>query len=229
MSWTLETAAKELRSGNPKSAYDVCTWGLRERYYEWLYGIESAGVVGYADLGFDDSTGHMYEATSYLILNTVFSRVNPKDRSSREVFLDVGCGMGRAVLAAATYPYAAVIGIEISERLLEVARKNVARMGSRAKCDDIRLVQTDASQYQIPDEVTTIFFYNTFRGEPMRRTMGNIRDSLNRRKRTISIAFVEPAHYNLGDYPWITAVAEERCFYPSRRDGIKILFCRAGL
>jgi len=226
MSWTLKTAANALRNGDPKSAYDICTWGLRERYYEWAYGIESSHVIGPADLGVERRDGHHYEPTSYLILNTVFGRIKPRNRSSNEVFLDVGCGMGRTVLAAATYPYAAVIGIEISEQLLAVARRNVARSRKHRKCGELRLEHADASAYRVPDEVTTIFFYNPFHGEPMQRFMESTRQSLLRKNRRLGVTFVEPAHFNPADYPWITVEDEIERPYPGRENGLKVLFCQ---
>jgi SAM-dependent methyltransferase len=171
----------------------------------------------------------MYEATSYLILNAVFARIKPRDRSSNEVFLDVGCGMGRTVLAAATYPYAAVLGIEISEQLLEVARRNVARSHRHQQCGEVRLEHADASNYRVPDEVTTIFFYNPFHGEPMRSFMESTRQSLVRRTRNVEIVFVEPAHFAPAEYSWLTVNDEVSRYYPGREKGLRILFCTARL
>jgi len=229
MSWTLRTAANALRRGDLKSAYHLCAWGIREQYFERSYGIDSARIVSVPDLRTDPSVSELYEPTSYLILNTVFSRIKPKAQSDNEVLLDIGCGMGRAVVAAATYPYSAIIGIEISEDLLHIARQNVARSTRRRKCHDIRLERRDALEYPLPDEVTTIFFYNPFRGETLRRFIENIGQSLIRRHRTITIAFVNPSHFNVAEYPWIKVIEEINRFYPGREGGLTIWICRAQL
>ena len=45
-----------------------------------------------------------------------------------DVFLDIGCGMGRAVYqAAANYPFKRVIGVELSHELTQAARRNIER------------------------------------------------------------------------------------------------------
>jgi len=43
-------------------------------------------------------------------------------------FVDLGAGMGRVVLLAARRPFRAVIGVEISPALVEIARENLAAM-----------------------------------------------------------------------------------------------------
>jgi SAM-dependent methyltransferase len=229
VSWTFTATADALKRGDLRTAYHVLTWGVRERYYEWWYGIESSAVVSVADLGTDPSTSELYEPTSYLTVNTVFSRIRPRSRSENAVLLDVGCGMGRVVLAAATYPYAKVIGIEISERLLALARQNVARSSRGRQCADIRLEQADASRYTVPDDVTAIFFYNPFRGETMRRFIESIRESLVRRNREVTIVFVNPWHFKAEEYAWISVVEEIKRFYPGMKGGMKIGIYRARL
>ncbi len=46
----------------------------------------------------------------------------------RRSFLDFGSGKGRMVIAAATLPFRRVLGVEISDRLLQEARRNVEAM-----------------------------------------------------------------------------------------------------
>src|SRR4029079_4234472 len=40
------------------------------------------------------------------------------------VFVDAGCGKGRAMLIASMYPFAAIAGIELSPLIAETARRN---------------------------------------------------------------------------------------------------------
>ena len=50
-----------------------------------------------------------------------------------DVFLDLGAGKGRMLLAASRYPFRRVIGVELSDRLAAIARSNVAAFRLRAR------------------------------------------------------------------------------------------------
>lgn len=90
-------------------------------------------------------------------------------------FVDVGSGMGRAVLLAARRPFKAVVGIEISGSLHEVARENLERFEDEARrCNDVRLIRADAATYRFPRGDLAVYLYNPFRAavlEPMLRRL----------------------------------------------------------
>ena len=52
-------------------------------------------------------------------------RLRPRDEG--DVFVDFGCGKGRVLFLAARYRFARIIGVELSERMAEQARRNLAR------------------------------------------------------------------------------------------------------
>jgi tRNA1(Val) A37 N6-methylase TrmN6 len=80
------------------------------------------------------------------------SEVSPHD-----VFVDVGSGMGRVVLLAAmSYPFQRVLGVEISGRLHEVALRNLDMSNARLQCP-VDLIQADALDAELPDDVTVVF------------------------------------------------------------------------
>ena len=79
-------------------------------------------------------------------------------------FIDIGSGMGRVVLLAARRPYKAVVGVEISPTLHEVARDNLAQFeDEERRCHDIRLVCADAADYRFPRGDLVVYLYNPFR------------------------------------------------------------------
>ena len=83
----------------------------------------------------------------------------------RATFVDVGAGMGRAVLAAARYPFRQIVGFEISPALVAVARDNLAafpRDGLR--CNDVRIVRGDAATFRFPKGDLVAYLYNPFDG-----------------------------------------------------------------
>lgn len=80
----------------------------------------------------------------------------------RCTFLDIGSGMGRAVLLAARRPFRQIIGVEISPALHELARENRDLYRGARACRDIRLVRADASDFALPRGELTVFLYNPF-------------------------------------------------------------------
>ncbi|MBV8117272.1 MAG: class I SAM-dependent methyltransferase, partial [Candidatus Eremiobacteraeota bacterium] len=84
------------------------------------------------------------------------------------VFVDVGAGMGRAILLASEYAFKQVVGIEISPALLQTARDNLARAHDLATCcRDVRLVRGDARRHRFSAGDLVVFLYNPFDGEAL--------------------------------------------------------------
>jgi SAM-dependent methyltransferase len=82
-------------------------------------------------------------------------------------FVDLGAGMGRVVMLAARRPFRAVIGVEISPALVEVARENLASLRDPQRvATDVKIVRADAAEYLFPRGDLVVFMYNPFR-EPV--------------------------------------------------------------
>jgi SAM-dependent methyltransferase len=80
-------------------------------------------------------------------------------------FVDLGAGMGRAVLLAARHPFRQVVGVEISRALYEIARENLALANADGRrCRDVRLVCADAASYRFPRGALVVYLYNPFDG-----------------------------------------------------------------
>ncbi len=96
-------------------------------------------------------------------------------------FVDVGAGMGRAVFAAARYPFRQVVGLEISPALVAVARDNLAAFATGdLRCRDIRLVRGDAATFRFPKGDLVVYLYNPFDATLLARVIA----TLAREKRT---------------------------------------------
>jgi SAM-dependent methyltransferase len=78
-------------------------------------------------------------------------------------FVDIGSGMGRAVMLAAQKPFRQVIGIEVSRALHEVALDNLAHIDrSTFACRDVRLQCKDAANYRFPTGPLVAYLFNPF-------------------------------------------------------------------
>jgi hypothetical protein len=118
--------------------------------------------------------------------------ISPHD----EVFLDYGAGRGRAMVLAARLPFRRVLGVEIAPDLVETARRNFRRCAGRLRCRDLQIVAGDAASYGCPDDVTVIHFFDPFAGIILEQVIENIRASLRRAPRRLTILFADPNHFD---------------------------------
>jgi hypothetical protein len=110
-----------------------------------------------------------------------------------DVLLDYGSGKGRTVVwAAANYRFRRIIGVELDEKLLLHAEANLARWNGRRLCDEVDLLQADATEYEVPDDVTVIFFGNPFVGAVFEKVIGKVQESLDRNPRELAVLYYHP-------------------------------------
>jgi len=89
-------------------------------------------------------------------------------------------------------PFKRVIGIDLHEGMLKIARENMTRMQKRVQCRDIELLQANAAQFEVPDDVNTVFMFNPFGGEILQAAIAQTNASLIRCPRTITLFFLYP-------------------------------------
>ncbi|MBV8368905.1 MAG: class I SAM-dependent methyltransferase [Candidatus Eremiobacteraeota bacterium] len=95
---------------------------------------------------------------------------------ARTTFVDLGAGMGRVVLLAARRPFRAVLGVEISPALVEIARENLATLRDPQRvARDVKIVGADAREYRFPRGDLVVFLYNPFRGPVLEDVLVNLR------------------------------------------------------
>jgi SAM-dependent methyltransferase len=99
----------------------------------------------------------------------------PEEAIERSTFVDVGAGMGRALLLASAYRFKHIVGVEVSPGLSQVARENLARTRERPRrCRDIRVVRADARIWRYPPGDLVIFMYNPFDAQALCATLASI-------------------------------------------------------
>lgn len=95
--------------------------------------------------GIYKSQRHIYDITRKYYLLGRDQLINDLKPKSGERVVEVGCGTGRNLIAAARkYPNAKFYGFDISEEMLMSARKNIEKAGLT---DRITLAQGDASDF----------------------------------------------------------------------------------
>jgi SAM-dependent methyltransferase len=148
---------------------------LSERWNDWRLGIHTNAFRPLPG-AFQAPERKEYTPISYRHL---LPRLGRLPAGPDDVFLDYGCGYGRVVVAAAQRPYRSVIGVELVPEFAAVARENV--QGAKGlTCRDVRILQADATAFELPDDVTVLHFFNAFRGAVLDAVVDRIRESLDR-------------------------------------------------
>lgn len=169
-------------------------YATARRYIEYVLfdrpaGIETAKVVHLDELGLDAKNRQDYHPTPWPLLKRALSQ---QDIADDDVFVDFGCGKGRVIVHAAMYPFRRVIGVEISADLAQIARDNIERARSKLKCQDVHVVTADVLNYEVPDDVTVVFFFDPFHGEIFSAVVNKLLASLRRRSRELTILYMDP-------------------------------------
>lgn len=179
-----------------------CAWLA----YDWLTspvlraldrraGIETFGS-GRRDPALPDEQGRLpYRSSGWRMLRRALP---PGSVRSDDVFVDLGAGMGRVVYQAAKdYPFARVVGVELSQQLTDVARLNIERNRHRLTCRDVEIVTADILSYELPDDATIVYLYNPFVGDLFRRAMDRVLASYDRRPRRLRLIYANPVEHAL--------------------------------
>ena len=169
--------------------YAAVRRALGNVFFEKPAGIETAGIVRLHELGLSPRNRKDYHPTPWLSLKRVLPQEEVKDD---DIFIDIGCGKGRMLYLAATYNFRKVIGVELAADLAAVARENIARALPKLKCKNVEVLVADALEYELPDEVTFVYFSNPFQGEIFAAVVQKILASLRRRPRELTIIYFDP-------------------------------------
>ena len=142
------------------------------RRFDRDHGVTTHAIAFLGDLD-PESTGDAcahathYEAVPVAAFRSLVAHL-PDAAIRSSAFVDAGAGMGRAVMLASEYPFAQIVGIEISPALFQIARENLAKAHDLAtRCRDVRLVRADARHYRFPSGNLVVFLYNPFDGEAL--------------------------------------------------------------
>jgi SAM-dependent methyltransferase len=95
------------------------------------------------------------------------------------IFVDLGCGKGRATAVASEFPFRAVTGVELSSELAATARTNTAAIAKRFS-DRCKVTIADANilDYPLPEGPVVFFNYHGFGAELMQKLVSRCEAAL---------------------------------------------------
>jgi SAM-dependent methyltransferase len=171
--------------------------GFTRHPFDEEFGVRTSGLVAGRHL----KSGHRHDrhATAYYgVAPSVFQSLVKRWQRSRPAaameefsFLDVGAGMGRAVLLAAELPFRQVLGVELNPTLTRIAGRNLTvwRASGRARAP-MRVVCGDAVEFSLPAGPCLAFLFNPFGAPVMRRLLMAWSKALAGRPAPLDILYV---------------------------------------
>ncbi len=169
-------------------------------YYEMIgekkYHLSTIGIddlKSMEDETVDVSHATMYMPLNYFVLDNLMKQVIKFP--GNKTFLDIGCGKGRAISVAAYYGFEKIIGIDFSQELCDDAINNINRIKDKFYAATVfTVINADAFEYDIPDDITTIFLFNPFDKVITYGVVENIMASFKNNPRTIRILYANPQY-----------------------------------
>ena len=145
-------------------------------------------------MGLDITHATVYMPITYFQLEEIFATL---PLESRNHFMDIGCGKGRALVVAAHSGYRKVTGVDFSSELCETAENNLAIQKEYMPSLDYEIIHKDAATAAIPGDVDCIFLFNPFDAFIMKQVISNIRSSLALTKRPLQVVYANSLYKDL--------------------------------
>jgi len=182
INWNFKLAffiLKSERKGERK--YDIDTTG-----FDQLKRLRKAGA--------SISHATIYMPVSYYLLSKAFKHL---PLTTKNNFVDIGSGKGRALCVAANKGFKKVTGVEFSGKMCDSARINLESTKKRLPLLEYTVHNIDAVDFVIPDDTDCIFFFNPFDDVIMAQVVNNIKISLEKFPRDMAVIYANPLYNNL--------------------------------
>lgn len=190
-----DTGAKVTRPSSFHGGFGIKTRLLNpiDVFWDLRLGVSTFGykpALGKSDA--PDFRGY-FTPTPYRKLFKILRRMNI---NSQDTFLDLGCGLGRAVFAASWLGAQQSVGVEIDEELTAGA---MATWQSSHLIDrNIKFICSPAETFE-PLDVTIIYMFHPFGPGTMEKVIHKLEQELQARPRRLCIAYENPVYAEVID------------------------------
>jgi SAM-dependent methyltransferase len=175
---SVATAIKMVRKGNWRDAMILLDKKSGVGYFDFSKASQE-------DLGLGKENANPHQGSGYE-LDCLLKQL---DITADDAIIDIGCGKGHAMVIMAKYAFRQIAGVDLSPDLIQVAKKNLSRLGLRGRT---RLFCRDATAFTELDDYSHIYFFNPFPCQVMPSVMKNIEASLSRKPRDLKIIYNRP-------------------------------------
>ena len=198
---TVTTSRVEKCSGAKKRARLLPGLAVKDGFmrhpFDLEFGVRTSGLVAGRFLS-SGNRADRHNTAYFGVAPSVFREMIARWRRSRPVapideftFVDLGAGMGRALLLASQFPFRAVIGVELNPVLARIGRKNLALWRkSEHERAPMKMVCHDAADFELPAGPCVVFLFNPFGAPVFRRLVKTWSRSFVGRERQLDILYV---------------------------------------
>jgi len=130
-----------------------------------------------------------------MVLLKLFEKL--PDDLKNNVFIDYGCGKGRALFCAEYNGFNKLVGVELDKELVAEAKENLRSYSKKRPESSFDLVCINALDYKIPNEASVFYFFNPFSESILKKVTEAILESYKTNKRKILVIYLNPQHKNV--------------------------------
>lgn len=171
--------------------------GFMRHPFDLEFGVRTSGLVAGRFLS-SGNRADRHNTAYFGVAPSVFREMIVRWRRSKPIapideftFVDLGAGMGRALLLASQFPFRAVIGVELNPTLAGIGRKNMARWRkAERERAPMKMACRDAAEFELPAGPCVVFLFNPFGAPVLRRLVKAWSRSLVGRERQLDILYV---------------------------------------
>ncbi|RQN37646.1 class I SAM-dependent methyltransferase [Paraburkholderia tropica] len=159
-----------------RAVYSGC---LRRHPFDLQYGIDTSGLVDAQALQRDP--GLVAQLNPYMGSQPTIIRraIDTLGDIAGYTFIDIGCGKGRPLVVASEYPFARILGCDISAELVKTANENaIAIAGRFAHRPPIRAIAANVADLALPPGNAVVFLFNPFGPELMAALLAKLEAAL---------------------------------------------------
>jgi SAM-dependent methyltransferase len=131
-----------------------------------IYGIDTSGVVQVENIHPDQNLQSQIIAYVGSQPSIVRRGLSALGDSRDYVFVDLGCGKGRATTVASEFPFRAVMGVELSAALAAMARANADTIARQfPERPKVTIAEANVVDFPLPAPRLVLFNYHAFGAE----------------------------------------------------------------
>jgi hypothetical protein len=171
--------------------------------FDEKYGVDTNPIIRRASLDITDEMSSLYKGympSRLDVFHEAIERLGSAIDLAEFDFIDIGAGKGRCLLLASSWPFRAIIGVEISPQLIGIAQTNIDTYADVAqRCTSFTLVCTDILDYRLLPHPSVLYMFNPFERPVVETLLGNIERSLRACPRKLFLVYQNPLHGSVFD------------------------------
>ena len=160
-------------------SYRNIKWKLKQ-YRDKFQGLDFLSVIEPEEVGLDPNLASHSSPSGNKFLENVLNDLNI---TSKDTIIDIGCGKGSAMRTMLKYDFGKVDGIELSEKIANIATNNFRKLNS----NNAKIFCSDAALFTGYDVYNMIYFYNPFPAVVMKGVVDKLTESVKRADRELTI------------------------------------------